>query len=53
MNNIEEMSDEQLKAELITDDFHGREFKEKCLEELIDRVEVRAMARQQRYSDMC
>ena len=37
MNNVKEMSDEQLKAELLTNDFHGKSFKELCLNELIGR----------------
>ncbi len=36
--NIQEMSDEQLENELITSDFHGKEIKNLCLKELLNRA---------------
>lgn len=36
---VEKLSDDQLRANLITLDFRGKDFKTLCLEELIRRVE--------------
>lgn len=36
---VEKLSDEQLRRNLITLDFRGKEFKSLCLEELIRRIE--------------
>lgn len=38
MLNVEELSDEELKRNLITNDYKGQEYKAACLQELIDRA---------------
>jgi hypothetical protein len=35
--SIEDYTEEELKLELLTLDFHGKEFKKKCLDELLSR----------------
>ena len=37
-NNIEDFTEEELKKELITTDYHGKDFKAKCLKELPSRA---------------
>lgn len=41
--SIKDYTEEELKRELLTLDFHGKEFKKKCLDELLSREYVRGL----------
>lgn len=41
--SIENYTEEELKLELITSDFHGKEFKKKVLDELLSREYLRGL----------
>jgi hypothetical protein len=41
--HIEDYTEEELKLELLTSDYKGKEFKKKCLDELLSREYVRGL----------